>query len=207
MAMINYTNLDSNHIDVLKEIGNIGSGHAATALATMLDTFVDIDVPQVCLMKLSDLPEALGDYQSLALGISVKLEGDIGGVMYHVIRTEFATKLINRFYPKEITGLDILDDMDMSVLREMSNITCAAYANSLASLTGMFINIAPPEAALRANSAIMDAPTQTLSAYGDTALFIDQIMKIDNAEINSHMLLILDIESLNKFFRVLGIEA
>lgn len=206
MAILDYTQLDSNHIDVLREIGNIGSGNAATALASMLDTFVDIDVPEVRMVRLSDLPQALGQFHTLSLGISVSLEGDINGVMYHIVRTEFAKKIINRFYPREFSDIDGLDDMDMSVLREMSNITCAAYANSLASLTGMFINIAPPEAAVRPNSEILDLPTKTLSNYGDTALFIDQVMKIDNAEINSHMLLILDIDSLNKFFSVLGIE-
>ena len=206
MAILDYTQLDSNHIDALREIGNIGSGNAATALASMLDTFVDIDVPEVRMVRLSDLPQALGQFHTLSLGISVNLDGDINGVMYHIVRTEFAKKIINRFYPREFDDVNNLDDMDMSVLREMSNITCAAYANSLASLTGMFINIAPPEARVLPNSSILDLPSKTLSNYGDTALFIDQVMKIDNAEINSHMLLILDMQSLNKFFSVLGIE-
>lgn len=206
MAITDFTNLDSNHIDVLREIGNIGSGNAATALASMLDTLVDISVPEVRLVQLSTLPQALGEFHTLSLGIAIKLEGDVNGVMFHIVRPEFAKMMINRFYPRDFADLDELDDMDMSVMREMSNITCAAYANSLATLTGMFINIAPPEAEVQPNSAILDNPARILSAYGDTAIFIDQVMKINNAEINSHMLLILDVESLKKFFSVLGIE-
>ena len=206
MAIIDYKNLDSNHIDVLREIGNIGSGNAATALASMLGTLVDISVPEVRMVQLSTVPKSVEQFHTLSLGIAIQLEGDINGVMFHIVRPEFARMMINRFYPREFNDLDELDDMDMSVMREMSNITCAAYANSLASLTGMFINIAPPEAVVRPNNAILDDPAKIISAYGDTAIVIDQVMKINNAEINSHMLLILDVESLQKFFRVLGIE-
>ncbi|HVI42580.1 MAG TPA: chemotaxis protein CheC, partial [Anaerovoracaceae bacterium] len=34
-------------IDVLREIGNIGAGNAATALAAILDEKVDISLPKV----------------------------------------------------------------------------------------------------------------------------------------------------------------
>ena len=39
-----YDNFSDMQIDVLKEIGNIGSGNACTALAMLLNTFVDMSV-------------------------------------------------------------------------------------------------------------------------------------------------------------------
>jgi len=43
---VNFDNLDNIQIDVLREIGNIGSGNAATALAKMLNKRVNMDVPK-----------------------------------------------------------------------------------------------------------------------------------------------------------------
>ena len=39
--------ITSFHLDVLKEIGNIGAAHAATALSSLLNQKIDMHVPQV----------------------------------------------------------------------------------------------------------------------------------------------------------------
>ena len=60
MAINAYENLKSIHIDVLREIGNIGSGNAATSLSTMLCRVVDISVPQISILDYSEAMDALG---------------------------------------------------------------------------------------------------------------------------------------------------
>ena len=47
MAIRDYGELDDIHLDVLREIGNIGSGNAATSLSDMLARRVDIAVPTI----------------------------------------------------------------------------------------------------------------------------------------------------------------
>ena len=42
MALHDYNELNDMHIDALREIGNIGSGNAASSLAMMLAVQVDI---------------------------------------------------------------------------------------------------------------------------------------------------------------------
>ena len=41
----NINELNNIHLDVLREIGNIGSGNAATALANLLNRKINMDVP------------------------------------------------------------------------------------------------------------------------------------------------------------------
>ena len=45
--MIDLRNLNEMELDVLKEFGNIGAGHAATSLSQLLDKEVDMAVPEV----------------------------------------------------------------------------------------------------------------------------------------------------------------
>ena len=51
MGFENLNELNAMHLDVLREIGNIGSGNAATSLASMLNTTVDIEVPTISLVN------------------------------------------------------------------------------------------------------------------------------------------------------------
>ena len=45
--MVDWSNLKTVHIDTLKEIGNIGSGNAVTALSKMLGRPIKMRVPVV----------------------------------------------------------------------------------------------------------------------------------------------------------------
>ena len=71
MSMLNLKELDSMHLSVLAEIGNIGSGNAATALAGLLNTPVDIEVPNICLMDYTKAADYLGGADKTAIGMTV----------------------------------------------------------------------------------------------------------------------------------------
>ncbi|MEG0805469.1 MAG: chemotaxis protein CheC [Lachnospiraceae bacterium] len=206
MSIDNLEDLQEIHLDVLTEIGNIGSGNAATALATLLNTFVDIQIPNIQLIDFDNISQILGGNESLALAMSIQLEGDLNGMMLHIIQKDFASTLINNFYECEIDTIRDLSEMDMSVLREMSNITCAAYVNSLASLTNMMINISPPSDHVDLVGNLLKVPLTSFHSLGSQALFIDETMMITNSEIKSHMILVLELESLKILFHRFGIH-
>ena len=54
MAYENYE-LNEMQFDALKEIGNIGSGHAASALSSMLDRPIDMNVPQISILDYNEV--------------------------------------------------------------------------------------------------------------------------------------------------------
>lgn len=206
MKIHSLDDLESLHLDVLSEIGNIGSGNAATALATLLNTTVDIDIPKISLMNYSNVSERLGGKDALAIGMGVMLEGDLTGMMLQVMHSDFASKLVNTFYPKHIVNVEDIVEMDMSVLREACNITTAAYVNALASMTGLFINISPPEDNVDTIENILRIPTDRFSSLGQQVLFIDENLTVAGTEVRSSMILILEIESLTALFERLGIQ-
>ena len=102
MSMLNLKELDSMHLSVLAEIGNIGSGNAATALAGLLNTPVDIEVPNICLMDYTKAADYLGGADKTAIGMTVKVKGDMNGVMLQIVEKEFTSRLINTFYEKNV---------------------------------------------------------------------------------------------------------
>ena len=83
-------------------------------------------------MDYAKAADYLGGADKTAIGMTVNVKGDMNGVMLQIVEKEFTSRLINTFYEKNVDSIDSLNDMDLSVLREMANITTAAYVNSIA---------------------------------------------------------------------------
>lgn len=72
---ISFEKVTTEYYDVLKELGNIGAGNATTALAQMLQTKVDMKVPQVRLLDFKDVGVVMGGEEQLVVGIYLAVEG------------------------------------------------------------------------------------------------------------------------------------
>lgn len=200
MAQNETLQLQPMHIDVLTEVGNIGSGNAATALASMMSTVVDIEVPVTTLVDYSEIAKLLGGGDTPAIGISLDIAGRLNGMILHILHPDFTRKLINTFYPTNIASLDDLTEMDMSVVSEMGNITSGAYVTALAEMTNLFINISPPRSQRGTIASILLNSEAAMPKLGNQVLFIDVKLKAAESEINSNLLLMLDEESLKTLF-------
>ena len=205
MGFNDLNELDAMHLDVLREIGNIGSGNAATSLSSMLNTTVEIEVPTISLINYENVSQYLGGKDNEVIGLALGLEADIEGVMLHVVQPRFASRIVNTFYPKEIETLEDINEMDLSAVKETSNITTAAYVNSMASMTNTFINITPPIEYLDTVENVLKHASNRFDAIGNQVIYIDENLYIGNTQIKSSMILILQIDSLKLLFDKLGI--
>ncbi len=206
MAICKIDDLSSMHLDVLKEIGNIGSGNAATSLSEMLGIMVDISVPNVKLLGFDEAVQFLGGPEQIAIGMLVRLSGDISGMMLYVIQESFAANLAKAIMGKENLSIMALDEMDTSLISEVGNIMSASYVNAISSLSGMFIDISVPSLCVDMAGAILSVPAIEFSRIGDKVLFIDDSFIMGDNEVRSNMILVPELDSLNKLFSVLGIQ-
>jgi len=202
-----YENLREYHLDVMREVGNIGAGNACTALSVLLGTQIDMSVPSVHLLGFDSTSKYLGGGAHKVLGIRIDVSDDLEGMMFHIIKKRFAERIINTFYEKKLDDFDCMDEMDASVLSEMANITSGAYANSIATLTDMQINIgAPIKTKSMTVGDILKIPFESFSALSDKILIIDEQFTIGDEQITSNMILILENSSLTKLFKKLEIK-
>ena len=199
-----YDNLNETQLDAMCEIGNIGAGNACTALSMFMNTPIVMSVPQVQLLGVDSTSEYLGGADNEVLGIRINVKDDLTGMMFHIVNKRFAERIINTFYPKTINSFDDVDDMDKSVINEMGNITSGAYANALASLTGLKVDIEPPVQDGCTVSEILKVPMEAFG--GDKIVVIDEQFIINEESITSNMILVLEEDSLIKLFDRLGVQ-
>ena len=192
--------------DVLKEISNIGTGNAATAISQMLDSRVDIEVPIIKVMKFDEMSEVVGGAEKEVIGILVTLEGDIDGMMMFMTDKYSAAIVINRIMGmdfSELTGE--LSEMQVSMLTEFGNIIAGSYLSAIAKLTGLGIVPSVPGLSDDMAGAILSVPAIEFGKVSDRVLLIQSVFDTDNKRAEGFFILIPTRKAYKKIFEKLGL--
>ncbi|MBP5197627.1 MAG: chemotaxis protein CheC [Lachnospiraceae bacterium] len=204
MGSVNLDEVSEKYNDVLKEIGNIGAGNAMTALSQMLQTKVDMKVPQVKLVELSEVGTLMGGEEQIMAAVFLGVEGDITGSMMFMVEKASAKHLIKKVMMGMAPESDDFTDMELSALKEVGNIITGAYLNSLSTLTNLKIYPTPPDLQVDMAGAILSVPAIMFGLNGDKLLLI-QSQFFDEIQIDGFFVLIPDLESYAKILSSLGI--
>ena len=201
----NYEELSPIALDCLKEIGNIGSGSAASALSEMLGKNVQMRVPDVKVLDFQRVIDEMGGPEKIITGILVDLEGDISGIIMFLLEDNFAKIVLKTFLGKEDVIVSSLDETDVSVIKEMGNIMAGSYLQALAKLTELTIDMSVPSMNVDMLGAIMSVPVATFAEIGDKVLYIDDGLVINGVDIKSNIILIPEMRSLDILMKKLGV--
>jgi chemotaxis protein CheC len=164
-----YTELQ---LDALRELANIASGTAATALSQMLGREVELSVPRVLALPLGDAVEACGPPDEAVSAVVIPLEGDIDGVVLLLIPRRDARTLC------DLLGVEARSDYGDSALREIGNILATSCLNALSAMTGLRLGPCPPHLATDMLGAIVSSVLAHTSARADVALVLNSELDV-----------------------------
>lgn len=202
----NYDDLSPIAIDCLQEMGNIGSGNAASSLSAMLGKTVTMHVPKISVLDYQAVIDVMGGPEKIITAILVTFKGDIKGMMIFLLENSFAEIVVNTFMGKQNIDVIRMDEADSSAVKEMGNIMAGAYLSALAAMAEFTIEMDPPSMSIDMMGAVMNAPMISLDEVGDKVLFIDEGFKIENTEINANIILVPEMESLDILMKKLGVN-
>src|SRR5665647_1622918 len=192
------------HMDVLKEVGNIGAGHAATALSRLLDKPVDMLVPTVRMVPFEEISNSVGGSEQVVIAIYLRVEGEAPGNIFFILSQESAKKMLRNLVGINVENEDSYSEMEFSALNEIGNILAGSYLTSLADFTNLYMVPTVPSLAIDMAGAILSYGLMQYGEMGDHALFIDTKFLDGVDEIEGHFFLIPDPESFQKIFSALG---
>jgi len=202
-----YDKMGNNHLDLLKEIGNVGAGNAATALSTMINKKVDITVPDVKVVPIAKVPFILPNPEELVVGIKMDVLGDVEMETLLIFDSKGAKELINLLMMGMVTVEDItqIGDMEKSAMKEVGNIICGSYITALANFTGLYLDPLPPDISVDMISAIISEVSLQVAYTDDRIIFIETLLNIQDVEITGYIFMIPKGESLEKIFKSMGL--
>jgi chemotaxis protein CheC len=205
----NPENMDVVKKDVLKEIANIGAGHAATALAALLERPIIQSVPNVMLIPLPDMPRLLGGAEKVVVAGMLDISGDLSGFFMVVLEQTQADRIIAMMLGKQPRIKD--EDaprrytaVEKSVISETVNIMGGSYMTAIAELTNLKVYPSVPYLCIDMVGAVLSIAIAEAGKTGDFAIFFQSELFNEKERIIGNMFLIPDKNSCDKILESLG---
>jgi chemotaxis protein CheC len=188
-------------LDALRELANIGSGTAGTALSQLLGRSVDISVPNAFVLPLAEAVEAVGAPEQEVTGVAIPLAGDMDAVVLLVFPVEDAGTLA------AMLGVEPGTEDAVSALSEIGNILSASYIGSLGAMTGLELDLTPPQTATDMLAAIVATVLASRAAATDTALILDSELRVEGEQCSLSFLLLPEAGGVREILSRMGVEA
>ena len=154
--------LKTLQLDALREVANIGAGHAATALSQMVGERIMISVPTINVARLEDVPPQVAAPDEPVAAVLMHMLGDLTGRTLLVFPRRTAIRLAELLLRRPNEQGDFTE-MEQSAIKEAGNILSSAYMNALSDFMGMMLIPSPPSLAIDMSDAVL---TTTYLQFG-----------------------------------------
>lgn len=189
-------------LDALREVANIGCGHAANALSRLMGgRQVDLSVPRVVLTGPSDAAGLLGG-DSPAVGAWLAITGGLRGVLMLAMPLADGTALETLLLGGQETGQAERD----SAVSEAANIVASACLSAIGKLTSW--RLMPSVPTLRRDSAraLVDAAVAQVEGDSSRVVVLEaRFMASATPPVSGQLLLVLERESSRALLARLGV--
>lgn len=203
-----FEELSNLQVDALKEIGNIGAGNAATALAQMTNTKIDMNVPQVSILEFGKVPELIGGADTYVVGIYLTVTGSAPASILFILPVEQACRLVDMMMglPPGHTVPQQMSEMEYSAMMELGNIISATYLNALAMFTQLTLVPSVPALGMDMAGALLNAILAQFGEVADHVLVLETQFKKGDEDVVGHFFMLPEPGSLNTILTALGVS-
>lgn len=185
-------------IDFLKEVANIGLGHAATSLSKMIDSRVDISLPTLNIIPIQNLI-ALKNEDICA--VKTGFQGDMKGSLVIVFNDATSFWLIDKISGNKVGTTKEYNEMGLGAMTEFTNIIGGSFLTALANFTGYKLFPKVPEPFTGKGVKIKDSFHSSLQKDAKDAFYVKTEIYVDKRKIEGEIYLLLDKESLDNMYK------
>jgi chemotaxis protein CheC len=206
--MADLRELKALQLDALKEVANIGAGHAATALSQLTNRRIMISVPEINVTRIEDVPDMFGDVEEVVNAVLMHMLGDLTGRTLLLLPETDARMLCDLLIRKEPGTTFEFGELEESSIKEAGNILGGAYMNALSDFMGMMLLPSVPSMVIDLAGAVL---TSTLLNFGQEREFVlcveTEFFFEDEARgLTGHFLLLPDAPSLQAIFDTIRVS-
>jgi chemotaxis protein CheC len=194
---VSYTEMQ---LDALRELANIGSGTAATALSSMVGVPIDVSVPSALALPLADAVDAAGPADAVVTAVLLPIFGDMEAMVLLLFLPADAAMICS------LLGVDADTEVGLSALGEIGNILGSAYVGALGLMTGLELEPRPPETVTDMLAAIVSTVLASGAEETDVALMLDSNLIIEGTECSLSFMLVPSRDGVGELLSRLGLS-
>jgi chemotaxis protein CheC len=197
--------LSDMQADALRETGNIGAGHAATALSQLVGHMVSIDVPTLEVLGVGEVPELFGGPEVLVVGVHIRLLGDMGGSMLFMVERSSALALVDLMHARPIGSARAFGPDEEALVSDVASTLASAYLAAVGRLANISLLPARASSTLDMSGAIMQTVTSDAAMRADVALLLKTRFYDADTSVDAYLFFLLDPASLGVLLGRLGV--
>jgi len=194
--MTDIKKLDEFQEDAIKEVGNIGMGHATTSLSKMLDKKIDITLNSIRFVPLVYVPDLVRN-EDTVIGVIQQLKGSINGYLLLMLSKDSA-KFLTKMMLDEPVDADKFSEMEQSLLKELCNIMSGTYISAISNFLGIAIMLSPPSQVYDMAEAIINQLVGMMITDAENVLFLRTEFNVHTEKLYGKILIFTDTTSLAK---------
>jgi chemotaxis protein CheC len=199
--------LNANQLDALREVANIGAGHAATALSTMTGGTIMISVPTINIARLEEVPPQISAPEEPVAAVLMNMLGDLTGRTLLVFPKPTAIRLSELMLRRPQGSSRELGELEQSAIKEAGNILSGAYMNALSDFMGLMLLPSPPSLAIDMSAAVLTTAYLQFGSDRDYVFCVESefYMKDIDEHLRGFFLLLPDMASLQAILRAIRV--
>jgi chemotaxis protein CheC len=189
--------LGAIQIDALREVSNMGAGHAATALSQMTNTRIMINVPRLQVTALEDVPDIMGHPEEVVAAVLMHMLGDLTGRTLLIFPRNSAMRLAEILLHRAHGSSHVFGELEQSAIKEAGNILSAAYMNALSDFMGLLLLPSVPSLVIDQSGAVLTTAYTNFGHERDVVFCIQTEFEMASEDkVMGQFLLLPDVESL-----------
>src|ERR1043165_6726776 len=194
-------------VDALREVANIGAGHAATALSQMTGSTIMISVPTITIAKLEDVPPQISAPEEPVAAVLMHMLGDLTGRTLLVFPKPTAARLAELMLRRPAGSSTELGEMEQSAIKEAGNILSSAYMNALSDFMGMMLLPSPPSLAIDMSTAVLTTAYLQFGSDKDYVFCVESEFRLSDIgeKLSGYFLLLPDAASLQAILKAVRV--
>ena len=195
--------LKAVQLDALREVANIGAGHAATALSQMTGSTIMISVPTINISSLEDVPTQISEPEEPIAAVLMHMLGDLTGRTLLVFPRPTAMRLAELMLRRPAGSSQEMGALEQSAIKEAGNILSGAYMNALSEFMGLMLLPSPPSLAVDMSSAILSTAFLQFGTDRDHVFYVESqfFLQEQQEHLRGFFLLLPDLASLQAILR------
>ena len=174
-------------LEIFRELGNIGAGHAATSLSEIFQEQISIEVPKIHAVPHEDVPNVYNKTGVESTGIHMQLRGEADCDVLLIFENEEAKKIAALMTMMPVEELD--QEMESSAIEELGNIVIGSFLAALSDFTSVNLVPHPPERTTDTFEGILEKFTEKQLLNSDVAIIFDTYFKRPEGSISGVLMM------------------
>lgn len=189
-------------IDAMKELVNIGGGHAATSISSLINTKVDMIVPLIEIMEYEELYARIMSEDKIVYSVTTQILGNSGGVFLFALPEESANQISQMML---LNSMEKTQELIESSIKELVNIIVNSFLNAISELLNIRLMSSIPNLTIDMFGSIISSLYMAYDQYDEEVLIIKNEFFYSGNQMDAYLYFIPETGVLEKLFKAIGL--